>query len=65
MFHYFLIDTSRNTLSGKNKEQMNDITKKYVNLQYFTFNMGKSYTLWTFKLLMRAGETRNSLNACL
>ena len=24
--------------------------------------MGKSALLWTFKLLMRAGETRNSLN---
>ena len=32
--------------------------KKYVN------NIGKSYILWMFKLLMRPGETRNSLNAC-
>ena len=26
--------------------------------------MGKTYILWMFKLLMRAGETRSSLNAC-
>ena len=32
--------------------------------QYFTFNMGKILH-WTFKLLMMAGETMNSLNVCV
>ena len=39
---------------------MNDVTQK--NTSIFTFNMGKSYTF--VKLLMRAGETGNCLNAC-
>ena len=38
MFHYFFIDTSRDTLSDKNKQ-----TEQKIR-QYFTFNMGKSYT---------------------
>ena len=37
---------------------MDDVTKIR---QYFTFDTGNSCTL---KILMRAGETRNSLNAC-
>ena len=40
---------------------MNDVTK-YVNILHLTW---ESPTLmWPFKLLMRTGETKNSLNAC-
>ena len=42
---------------------MNDVTKKYVNMFHLTWE--SPTLLWTFKLLMKAGETRNSLNACL
>ena len=47
----------------KTSEQMNDVTRKYVNILHLTWE--SPTLLWTFKLLMRAGETRNSLNACL
>ena len=32
--------------------------------QYFTFNIGKSYTFVDVQGTEKAGETRNSLNAC-
>ena len=41
---------------------MNDVTKV---CQYFTFIMGRSYIFVDVQVLMRAGETRNSLNAYL
>ena len=40
---------------------MNDFTK-YVNILHLIWE--SPTLLWTFKLLMRADETRNSLNAC-
>ena len=39
---------------------MNDVTQKYVNILHLTWE--SPTLLWTFKLLMMAGETRNSLN---
>ena len=40
---------------------MNDVTKI---CQYYTFNMGKSYTFVDAKVTDEGGETRNSLSAC-
>ena len=37
-------------------------SQKYVNILHLILE--SPIILWTFKLLMRAGETRNSLNAC-
>ena len=39
---------------------MNYVTKKYVNILHLTWE--SPTRLWTFKVLMRADETRNSLN---
>ena len=55
MFHYFFIDTSPYQTT---KKQMND-----VNILLLTWEIPT--LLWMFNSLMRAGETRNSLNACL
>ena len=41
---------------------MNDVTQIYVNICQLIWE--SPTLLWTFKLRMRAGETRNSLNAC-
>ena len=41
---------------------MNDVTQKCVNILHLTWE--SPTLLWMFKLLMRAGETRNSLNGC-
>ena len=41
---------------------MNDVTQKYVNILHLAWE--SPTLLWTFNLRMRAGETRNSLNAC-
>ena len=41
---------------------MNNVTQKYTTILHFTEE--STTLLWTFKLLMRACETRNSLNAC-
>ena len=38
------------------------MSKKYVNILHLTW--GIPTLLWMFKVLMKAGETRNSLNAC-
>ena len=62
MFHYFVIDTSQDTLSDKKNEQMNDATKKYVDILHLTWECPT--LLWMFKALIKVGETRNSLNAC-
>ena len=40
---------------------MYDVTKKYINVLHLTWE--SPTLLRTFKLLMRAGETRNYLNA--
>ena len=37
-------------------------SQKYVDILHLIWE--SPTLLWTFKLLMRAGETRNSLNAC-
>ena len=41
---------------------MNYVTKKYVNILHLKCE--SATLLWSFKLLMRAGKTTNSLNAC-
>ena len=41
---------------------MNDVTKNTFNILHLTWE--SPTLLWTFKLLMRAGETNNSLNVC-
>ena len=43
---------------------MNDVTKKYVIILHLKKTWESPTLLWTYKLLMRAGETRNSPNAC-
>ena len=39
-------------------------SQKYVNILHFTWELSPAL-LWTFKLLMRVGETSNSLDACI
>ena len=41
---------------------MNDVTYKYVNILHLAWE--SPTLLWMFKELIKADETRNSLNAC-